>query len=113
MTTTNDSTAGKTDARNPIKFDRILTPEEVETGEKNNQHQGVNRRLMLVALSKDSDELFKCAEGNDGKEAVMTMLESIQAYREHLDVLTEFATVAENRLLAICQSALNEMEVQP
>jgi hypothetical protein len=92
--------------QNAMSFKPIFTEEQVhEMEDKYNTTWGVNRRILMMILTKNSDAMTEMVESivSEDKEGgvFFTMVDSIKDYEQHLSAGLELAQAATARLLLI------------
>jgi len=80
------------------QFEPLITMADIDRGEALEKDRGVLRRLMLVALTKSSDELFSVAEKSP--DTAKELFSCVNDYIGSLRALLEMSTACSSRLLA-------------
>ncbi|HJV38159.1 MAG TPA: hypothetical protein VJ528_04915 [Geothrix sp.] len=80
-------------------FDAVLTKQEVEKGERNENGRGIARRVSLITLTKTSDELAKIAR--EEPDVFMDLVRFTIEHHEHAKATLELAEEALARLISI------------
>lgn len=80
-----------------IDFRPLLTLEQARAAESN-RSLVIGRRVTLLALSKDRDELVDCVR-KIGAESFSAWLDQIEEFQKELKCLQDLASSAHSRLL--------------
>lgn len=90
-------------------FEAALTHEQIaRTEASENSDYAVARRLLLAALTKDSQQLLKGFGKPDMEEAFAELIEMGRDYITHLEGLLSLLSTAYARLLAVGSVMLGE-----
>jgi len=91
----------------PLSFEPIFTEKkEVEIERAYNTSWGIKRRIMMDVLSRSSEELVEIyakASAEDDGEMLLSIIDQIAEYRDHLKAGVELATSALTRLCMIVE----------
>lgn len=95
--------------QNPINFAPAFTKEQAfKLEDEYNTTWGVNRRIMMMILSKSSDAmsdmLVSIISEDSAAETYFAMVEQISDYEQHLKYGIELAQSATARLLLVTQN---------
>jgi hypothetical protein len=86
----------------PITFEPVFTKKQVsEFEEKYNSEWGTKRRLLMLTLSRSSDELLAAFDEDEGIEGITALMEQILDYEGHLTAGLELVESAKARLFAV------------
>ena len=104
-------------AQNVIDIQPVFTEEQIDKIEgEYNTTWCVNRRMMLMVLSKSGESLVDILEStlseDDPAETYFDLIEQITDYEEHLKTGIELAKAATARLLLVAQLAVDTEELQ-
>ena len=89
-----------------VCFEPVFTQEQVLSFEAaNNETWGVNRRLMMMALARSSEQLTAAFadSAEDNGDTLFALIDQISDYGEHLKSGVELAEAAVARLLMVGQ----------
>ncbi len=80
-------------------FEPMLTSQQAEEGERDENSRGIFRRVSLITLTKSSEELAKIAR--EDPDAFMAMVQFVVDHHEHAKANLELAEAALSRLLSV------------
>lgn len=87
-------------------FEAVLSEQQVEEYERTqNTHWGARRRMALVSLLRNKQQLVDGFGEGDGPDALLDMIEDISDWQNHLKSQLELAEMAVARL-AVVSSAI-------
>ena len=89
-----------------VCFEPVFTKEQVLSFEAaHNETWGVNRRLMMMALARSSEQLTAAFadSAEDNGDTLFALIDQISDYGEHLKSGVELAEAAVARLLMVGQ----------
>jgi len=100
-----------------IDFESVFTEAQIhEIEEKYDTTWGVNRRIMMVVLSKSGKSMTDILESMLSEDKVaetyFSMIKQLEDYEQHLKFGIELAQVAIARLLMVAQHAAGD-EAEP
>ncbi|MGM8226159.1 hypothetical protein ACSV5M_06225 [Cellvibrio sp. ARAG 10.3] len=85
-----------------ISFAPVFTQAQFAEFEQNyNANWGTKRRLLMLTLSRSSDELLTAFDEDGGIKGMAALMEQIKDYEEHLKAGLELVESATARLFAI------------
>ncbi|MDT8896333.1 hypothetical protein RSO41_16925 [Halomonas sp. I1] len=79
-------------------YDAAMTMQDVEEVERQytDPTAGMSRRVTMMSLTRSREEHIQAFAENP--DVIQTMLDQVEAYRNELDMFTEFAAAAHERL---------------
>ena len=88
------------------QFSSVISEQQIISIDKTHSNLGVSRRLALLILSKNSDQLiagFGKTFADDGGETLTETIESLTDYRDKAESLLQMADSACDRLLLVAE----------
>ena len=89
-------------ANETIAFNPIFTNEQNSNFEQEyDKTWGTKRRLLMITLSRSSEELITAFDGDEGTEVMTSLMEQLIDYEDHLKAGIELVESATCRLFAV------------
>lgn len=95
------------------QFSSVISEQQIISIDKTHSNLGVSRRLALLILSKNSDQLiasFGKTFADDGGETLTETIESLTDYRDKAESLFQIVDSACARLLLVAEFIVKENE---
>jgi hypothetical protein len=91
-------------------FTAALTPEQVEQGERISQEAGVVRRMGLMMLTRDYDQMREDVLDDAMAEAMLDLAEALNTHNKRHSEEAELLKAAEARLWYVLTEQMEEIE---